>query len=50
MKTPTHWQEDQEHEKSYMLQIRHVGSLVPRSLINSIDEDVGVLLACCLKQ
>ena len=45
--SPTHWQEDQEHEKR--LHIRHVGSLVPCSLINSIDADIGVWLACCLK-
>ena len=29
MKTPTRWQEDQEHENNYMLHIRHVGCLVP---------------------
>lgn len=30
--TPTHWQEDQEREESYMLQSRHIGSLIPFSL------------------
>ena len=29
METPTHWQEDQEHEESYMLPFRHFGCLVP---------------------
>ena len=45
---PTHWQEDQEHEKSYLLQIRHVGSLVSRSLINSIDRCRCRSVACLL--
>ena len=30
--TLTHWQEEQEREDSYMLQSRHVGSLIPFSL------------------